>query len=178
MADETLHATHTCTKCGVEKTAAEFFRDRRRKYTPSGGFKWCKECASNAAKGRRERNPEHLQAMERASYKKHIGENRAARWERNRRHTLKYKFGMTLEDFREKLKAQGYACKICDTELLEAMDGRLRLRTACIDHDHATGKFRALLCNGCNVGLGRFGDSEDHLIRAAEYLRGHRDNSI
>lgn len=38
------------------------------------------------------------------------------------------------------------------------------------DHDHATGKFRGWLCRRCNVGLGYFKDSVDHMQKAIDYL--------
>lgn len=38
------------------------------------------------------------------------------------------------------------------------------------DHDHQTGHFRGMLCTKCNLGLGKFSDSPELLIRAAEYI--------
>ena len=40
----------------------------------------------------------------------------------------------------------------------------------CIDHDHATGKVRGLLCNDCNLAVG-YGKTPDKLRLAAEYLQ-------
>jgi hypothetical protein len=40
----------------------------------------------------------------------------------------------------------------------------------CVDHDHKTNKVRALLCDGCNKGLGAFSDSPALLRKAADYL--------
>lgn len=40
------------------------------------------------------------------------------------------------------------------------------------DHDHVTGKFRGMLCNACNSGLGFFRDSPERLRRAIDYLTG------
>lgn len=41
-----------------------------------------------------------------------------------------------------------------------------------IDHDHATGAVRGMLCSGCNSGMGRLGDDPTSLRRAADYLLG------
>ncbi len=39
-----------------------------------------------------------------------------------------------------------------------------------IDHNHATGEFRGVLCKQCNGALGMFGDSPATLKNAVEYL--------
>lgn len=39
-----------------------------------------------------------------------------------------------------------------------------------IDHDHATGELRGLLCHGCNSAIGLLRDSPGLLMRAASYL--------
>jgi hypothetical protein len=46
-----------------------------------------------------------------------------------------------------------------------------------IDHDHATGHRRALLCNGCNLAIA-FLQHNPHLLRVmAAYLRSHQDKA-
>lgn len=40
-----------------------------------------------------------------------------------------------------------------------------------IDHCHATGRIRGLLCHNCNRALGLLKDSEENLKRAIEYLK-------
>ena len=60
------------------------------------------------------------------------------------------------------LKQQGH-CAICQEE--EDADQPL-----VVDHDHATGFVRALLCQACNHGLGRFRDDPARLQRAIDYL--------
>ncbi len=39
-----------------------------------------------------------------------------------------------------------------------------------IDHDHATGKIRGVLCPSCNTGIGKLGDNIEGLRRALAYL--------
>jgi Recombination endonuclease VII len=39
-----------------------------------------------------------------------------------------------------------------------------------VDHCHKTGKFRAILCGTCNVGLGQFKDNISTLKSAIKYL--------
>lgn len=41
-----------------------------------------------------------------------------------------------------------------------------------IDHCHATGVVRGVLCSECNLGVGKFRDSPDLLRNAAHYLEG------
>ena len=43
-------------------------------------------------------------------------------------------------------------------------------RNLCVDHCHTTGKVRGLLCDNCNVGLGRFKDNITLLEKAIKYL--------
>ncbi len=61
------------------------------------------------------------------------------------------------------LKSQGGACKICGVVL--SAGARLH-----VDHCHTTGAIRGLLCNGCNAGIGFFGDDILRMARAIKYL--------
>ncbi len=42
-----------------------------------------------------------------------------------------------------------------------------------VDHDHETGKIRELLCNRCNVVLGKVDDNAELLLRMVAYLKAH-----
>lgn len=39
-----------------------------------------------------------------------------------------------------------------------------------VDHNHATGKVRGLLCHHCNAALGHLMDDADLIVKAAEYV--------
>ena len=43
----------------------------------------------------------------------------------------------------------------------------------CIDHDHASGQVRELLCRKCNTGIGMLQESVTILQTAVKYLRRH-----
>lgn len=72
------------------------------------------------------------------------------------------------------LKNQGYKCVICGGELFLFGDLKNRNKVASIDHDHDTGKVRGLLCNDCNIGLGKFKDNPEYPLKAASYLKEHK----
>ena len=77
---------------------------------------------------------------------------------------LKEKFGITLAEYEAMLLAQNGRCAICDGP----PSGRWQ--SLHVDHSHATGKVRALLCHHCNVALG-LAEDDPRLLRAmADYL--------
>lgn len=76
--------------------------------------------------------------------------------------------GLEVESYEAMFEAQNNQCAICGKEETRKLKGTvMRL---CVDHDHRTGKIRALLCHDCNSGLGKFYDSPDLLTKAAIYL--------
>lgn len=81
---------------------------------------------------------------------------------------LRLTYGITLEEQEQMRKAQVGLCAICRKKLPPSGRGMN------IDHDHATGRVRGLLCGPCNVGLARFRDSTDLLQRAIAYLEASR----
>lgn len=77
---------------------------------------------------------------------------------------LKSDYGITIEDYNKLFVAQEGKCLICRRH---QSDLKRKLN---VDHDHATGKVRGLLCNNCNSGLGHFKDDQKVMLLAIEYL--------
>lgn len=93
------------------------------------------------------------------------------RTKRNRAYMLGKKYGMTPKDFQDLLDRQNGGCALC---------GRVEASLV-VDHCHATGVRRNILCLTCNAGLGSFRDNPDLLRLAADYVDFHapetRENS-
>ena len=104
-------------------------------------FKTCKSCCRSAEKLRKR----DYSAPSRVSSK------------------MKSKYGITLEDYNQMYDLQSGVCKICG----QAETNGKRIA---IDHNHITGKVRGLLCNHCNIGLGKFFDNPQLLQSAINYL--------
>lgn len=72
------------------------------------------------------------------------------------------RFGLTLGQYAHLLATQNAACAICGR-----LDADKRLA---VDHCHATGRVRGLLCQNCNQALGKMQDAPERLRAAASYL--------
>ncbi len=102
--------------------------------------------------------------------RKYHAKNRAARraYLTNKENLRKY--GISTAEKAGMYEAQRGLCAICGEQMKL---GGYGTHSACVDHDHATGKVRALLCNGCNTGLGSFRENSDALLLAVKYLEQH-----
>ncbi|HXD10564.1 MAG TPA: endonuclease VII domain-containing protein [Anaerolineales bacterium] len=90
--------------------------------------------------------------------------------DRSLKYRLKSRFGLTVEAYIEMFSAQGGMCAICGYKPVEIKE---RLN---VDHDHATGKVRGLLCPNCNKSLGLIRDSIETALKMAEYLKRSLDS--
>ena len=100
------------------------------------------------------------QAKYRASAK---GKHAAAR---NLRGNQLRRYGLTHEAYESMLVAQNRVCAICHKPNIEGY-------ALSVDHDHKTGKVRALLCVKCNMALGGVNDDVDLLSEMIGYLMRH-----
>ena len=81
----------------------------------------------------------------------------------SRHYHLNHRYGIGDDEVDAMIEAQAQLCPICRRPLGAKPH---------VDHDHASGEVRGLLCFTCNVGLGNFSDDPERLERAAIYLRG------
>lgn len=77
------------------------------------------------------------------------------------------KTGITHAEYLHLLGEQNGVCATC---LRPAPNGNRYHVRFFLDHSHATGRRRGLLCFNCNRGIGLFGDDPQVLRRAAAYL--------
>lgn len=82
---------------------------------------------------------------------------------------LRKEFGITSQRYAEMLQEQGGTCAICEGQ--QTYRGKKALA---VDHCHATGVVRGLLCNHCNHALGHAKDDPERLRAMADYLERSR----
>jgi len=78
-----------------------------------------------------------------------------------------------FEEFREKMVSASPACPLCTREMARTGGNQTSSATACMDHDHATGKLRDVICNRCNRLLGLAEDNIALLDALKSYLQRH-----
>lgn len=82
---------------------------------------------------------------------------------------LMRRYGISVERYESMLEAQGGCCAICK----KVQTGRRLF----VDHDHATGAVRGILCQKCNSGIGMLGDTSNGVRSALAYLEKHEVKS-
>jgi hypothetical protein len=145
-----------CTKCKEEKDITNhfFFNKRTKKLNNV-----CKNCRRLYMQIWTKSNKEKRLAYGRKSSMKSYNEKfksltkdeRKSKW-------LRKKYKINLDEYQIMVKNQNNCCAICDK------NGNDNLR-ACleVDHNHKTGKVRALLCSRCNTQLGVYENNKDML---------------
>ena len=138
----------TCTVCKKELPLTDYHKSSVSK--DSFSYR-CKSCDKKARMKYREENSEkfYMNARKRA---------------------LKFKYGITLEEYEKVLAEQKGLCACCGVDK-NATGGSREYWNFAVDHCHETGEIRGLLCNACNRGIGLLGDTAENLQRAVDYLR-------
>lgn len=163
-----------CTKCGITK-------DKEKDFYCKNGYYWspCKKCHNDYDKTpvRKEKKRQHRAAYRAANPQKMYELYRA--WKEKypegaREQYLKFRFKMSLQEYKDMLAAEGGVCFICRRPEEDK-------RRFSVDHDHRCcpkneGKtcgqcVRGLLCQNCNALLGFAQDNLEILARAQDYLK-------
>jgi len=158
-----------CNGCKQDKQDAEFDVDRSKANRRNRSYR-CKLCRARRMVRKRQ-DPEFLKQEREASRQWRV--NNPERFRRGvRSATLKKKYGITADEFDSILESQGGVCAICGSSTTRITVPGRRSHYLHVDHCHKTGTIRGLLCQPCNTALGKFNDSHEIVLRAAEYLGG------
>ena len=137
-----------CRTCHALKPLEEY---HKQKTTKDGRESQCKTCRN-----------EQIAKTRKLRYSK------SAKFRESKRsESLRKLYGITIDDYEEMFKRQGGVCAICR----QPETGNIRMA---VDHCHASGKVRGLLCKNCNTALGNLKDSIEILTNAITYL--HENN--
>ena len=192
-----MDSTKYCKDCGEARPVSEFTRDRtrtdglsfycktharrrllvskdarkgppkrrhHREVVVPEGHKWCPDCGTVKPLDEFVRNAG--MPLGRAPYCRPCHNTRSRKSREkvggSRTYHLTRRYGITAAEADFLLERQQGLCAICRAA-----------PAAHVDHDHATGAVRALLCFNCNGGLGQFKDNPGLLHAAAYYVALH-----
>lgn len=167
-----------CRKCGQSFPLSEFYRDSRY----SGGVNpRCRSCKAADARAYHHRYHEQNKARLRDRARARVEQMTDAERKQLRRKARLSSHGVSVEWYESVLARQGGGCSICGT-----LTPHAKHPSFYVDHDHnccpgSTGCaicVRGLLCDDCNVALGRFKDSPELLSNAIRYLEAHSGDSL
>lgn len=102
----------------------------------------------------------------------HGRETRCKKCQRGRRRgavrerLLQYKYGISEDQYKAMHDEQHGLCRSCGLP-----ETRRNTENLAVDHDHKTGKVRALLCQKCNTVLGLLDDDPEKIKSLLEYIQ-------
>jgi hypothetical protein len=119
--------------------------------------------ARHAHKIWREANPDDYKSRRHTKYLTYNEQAHLAR--------LKREYGLTADEYYNLYNAQKGLCAICKKPESKQMNGKPR--RLCVDHNHITNKVRGLLCQNCNIALGKLKADEgiELLQEAINYIK-------
>jgi hypothetical protein len=168
-----------CCMCKKDLPLDSFNNNKR---TKDGKQTACRKCQKEKYDIYRRAHPEIAYSRNRKFYKNHqlemlkrksdyikrIGKDEYRKQYQKHSMTAKFKrYGLSEERYHEMREEQGQKCAMCSKSFTD------NPKSIHIDHCHETGKVRGILCDGCNLFLGRL-ESPDYKKRvemAEAYLR-------
>jgi hypothetical protein len=142
--DPNAPPTKVCLDCKLELPSSRFSVNRS---IVGGLHTRCRECDRVKRRSRKLADPE--------KYRQTTYENR-----------LRRQYGLEISEFNRLFSEQGGRCAICGGTN-DTLPNRPPLY---VDHNHATGQVRSLLCNKCNAVLGMVDEDTNRLMKMVQYL--------
>lgn len=93
--------------------------------------------------------------------------------ERVQSNELTRKYGISFADKAKMFEGQSGKCAVCGDDLVLGWYSPKNRHSACVDHDHKTGKVRGLLCGHCNKALGFLCEDPERVAALERYIDFH-----
>lgn len=140
-----------CPRCKKDKPRDEFFANKK---LTDGLQNWCKDCQILRRAQRKLQDPEKRKIYQNSPDRRAAKAAWSVAYAKRRSdyildYRLKKDYGLSLEQYKSLLDAQGGVCAMCKKPETSCFKGKTRRLS--VDHCHATGKIRGLLCTVCNV---------------------------
>lgn len=146
-----------CNKCGALCKREDLAKGGRR-----GPRAICKPCWNESIKNYRLSNTEDRRLVDRAA--------RLRQNERLRRGHMLKRYGLTIAEHDVMHEKQRGLCACCGNPERTKESRTGKIRRLSIDHCHATGKVRGLLCGKCNTALGLLSDDRNKILALLDYV--------
>lgn len=155
---------YECTSCGEMLSRGSFYEQKHRQY---GVSQECKDCTCARQRNYKARR----QTPAPQPRKRDMTPDEARKHKedvRNRR--MKIKYGITASEFDNMFEQQGGVCAICGTSESGGFSKKFHM-----DHCHATGMNRSVLCYRCNIALGHCNDDTQLLLKMVAYINNWKN---
>lgn len=170
MADSHANECKPCEKAMNAAIRARVAAEGRDKLPTAGRVRQCRRCGQTKPIVMFKANPHSTGGREQRCRK---CQNESTFHQRRSR-GLKNTFGMTAEDYAQMVAVQGGTCAICRRPETAVRNGRVK--ALAVDHDHATGKVRGLLCLRCNKAIGLLREEIPLFYSAIAYLERYKQD--
>jgi Recombination endonuclease VII len=153
-----------CNKCNLTKSETEFHKQKDK---GDGLFYCCKQCRTKY---------DHKHHQSKSDYYKNVVKNFLVKnKDYNKTYWINYKrpvHGINKDKYLEMFEQQKGVCAVCGyPETSKTKSGKIK-RLA-VDHCHATGKVRGLLCHRCNISIGMLREDVELLYKVINYIKLH-----
>lgn len=126
--------------------------------------KVCKDCVTDLGSGKVAKLPKRVAADPGPRCRTHWRAEKLRRKAENHEKRVVETYGLQAGEYAQLYEFQGGTCALCRRATGAS-------RKLSVDHDHATGLVRGLLCRPCNTMLGHARDKVMFFLRCIWYLR-------